>query len=227
MTESEVAVAKQKERERIAKAVKKTRDKKIGTMSSEDLKAYKLSESARINNIQKEKREKVKTERKKAAEALVSMANRNIVQVYKTRQSFSKALNSTRDALPSSPRKRAAVISGLASEVGMRMETNFTRSLTSSAREEVRNYVREFYYRADISYTAPGMKDEMTVWDESGKRHLRKYYLTMFLREAYRVFIDTADPEFHCGRSAFCALRPHNIFTLKGFSQRPMQVPDL
>ena len=51
MTESEVAVAKQAERERIAKAVKKTRDKKIGTMSSEDLKAYKLSESARINNI--------------------------------------------------------------------------------------------------------------------------------------------------------------------------------
>ena len=142
MTESEVAVAKQAERERIAKAVKKTRDKKIGTMSSEDLKAYKLSESARINNIQKEKREKVKTERKKAAEALVSMANRNVVQVYKTRQSFSKALNSARDALPSSPRKRAAVISGLASEVGMRMETNFTRSLTSSAREEVRNYVR-------------------------------------------------------------------------------------
>ena len=111
-------------------------------MSSEDLKAYKLSESARINNIQKEKREKVKTERTKEAEALVSMANRNVVQVYKSRQSFSKALNSARDALPSSPRKRAAVISGLASEVGMRMETNFTRSLTSSAREEVRNYVR-------------------------------------------------------------------------------------
>ena len=36
--------------------------------------------------------------------------------------------------------------------------------------------VTEFYYRPDISYTMPGMKDEMTVWKQGKKTKMRKYY---------------------------------------------------
>ena len=36
--------------------------------------------------------------------------------------------------------------------------------------------VVDFYYRPDVIYTAPGLKDEITVWTEK----MRKYYLTMY-----------------------------------------------
>ena len=61
----------------------------------------------------------------------------------------------------------------------------------------------DFYLRSDISYTSPGMFDVMTVWNDDGKKKLRKYYLTMYLREAHHIFQQTHhDISF----SVFCKL---------------------
>ena len=57
----------------------------------------------------------------------------------------------------------------------------------------------------------PGMKDEVTLWIDGKKVKERKYYLTMFLREAFRIFIETY-PENKIGFSKFCSLRPKNVF---------------
>ena len=41
----------------------------------------------------------------------------------------------------------------------------------------MKDKIVNFYYHSDIVYTAPGLKDEMTVWTETGKTKIRKYYL--------------------------------------------------
>ena len=131
------------------------------------------------------KKKKRRVDQEKAAEVT---PKKSPVQPYLTRQSYSKTINTASAALPNSPRKRAAVISGLVSQVGLGMETNFNRRLVTSAKEELCDYLKGFYLRADISYTVPAIKDEMVIWTERGKGRRRKYYLTMFLCEAYSVF---------------------------------------
>ena len=37
------------------------------------------------------------------------------------------------------------------------------------------------------SSTMPRTADKIVIWDESGKNRLRKFYLTMHLKEAYAV----------------------------------------
>ena len=59
-----------------------------------------------------------------------------------------------------------------------------------------------------------GTKDEMVVWDSFGKKRLRKYYLTMYLREAYAVFNETKQVAMDCSFSAFCKLSPQNVLLL-------------
>ena len=61
----------------------------------------------------------------------------------------------------------------------------------------------------------PGAKDEIVIWDSAGKkRRKRKYYLTMYLREAYVFFKETVADEECCSFSAFCKLRPKNVLLL-------------
>ena len=48
--------------------------------------------------------------------------------------------------------------------------------------------VKQFFFEKDIVYTAPGLKDYVTVCEGGKKQRLRKHYLTMFLREAFSFF---------------------------------------
>ena len=45
--------------------------------------------------------------------------------------------------------------------------------------DEVKSQVVDFYYKTDVIYSAPGLKDEVTVWTQRGKEKMRKYYLKM------------------------------------------------
>jgi len=141
---------------------------------------------------------------------MLKMASSKRSNPYKTRQSFSKALNRLRTELPSSPRKQAVVIEGLASEFGYQVKP--LRKPTDKGNHEK---VNEFYFRSDIVYTMPGKGDEMTVWDDNGKHKLRKYYLTMFLKEAYALYLETCqNDEEICSFATFCKLRPQNVLLL-------------
>lgn len=60
----------------------------------------------------------------------------------------------------------------------------------------------------------------MTVWGENGKQKLRKYYLTMYLKEAYALYLENCEKEDEkCSFSTFCKARPKN-FLLMGDSPK-------
>ena len=81
--------------------------------------------------------------------------------------------------------------------------------------DELKEAVEKFFFRSDISYTIPGAKDEIVVWDELGKKRLRKHYLTMYLYEAYAVFKEMRqEDEETCSLSVFFKLRPKNVLLL-------------
>ena len=65
------------------------------------------------------------------------------------------------------------------------------------------------FFEKDIVYTAPGLKDYVTVYEGGKKQQLLKHYLTMFLREAFSVF-KARYPEISISFTAFCKLRPKN-----------------
>ena len=58
----------------------------------------------------------------------------------------------------------------------------------------------------------PGLNDLITVWDDSGKKKLRKYYLTMFSRDVHEVYYQAQDNPVSL--STFCDLHPKNAFLL-------------
>jgi len=63
-------------------------------------------------------------------------------------------------------------------------------------------------------YTAPGLRDEITVWIKGSKQKLRKYFLMMYLKEAYNIFKNT-HPSVQVSFSTFADLRPKNVLLLK------------
>ena len=65
---------------------------------------------------------------------------------------------------------------------------------------------KKFFFRSDVSYTMPGAKDEIVVSDSFGKKRLRKYYLTMYLRNAYAFLYETKQVEMDCGHKMSCLL---------------------
>ena len=76
--------------------------------------------------------------------------------------------------------------------------------------------MKNFFYRNDIVHTMPGMKDEKIIWDNNGiKSRVCKFFLTMFLREAHKMFQETFQK---ISFSKFCSLKPKNILLLKNSS---------
>ena len=91
--------------------------------------------------------------------------------LYKSRQGFKKAINKCRVELPHSPRNKKAMVSGLAKEVGLHLQNEYekqTQGYTIS--EELKADIETFYTRSDISYTMPGAKDQIVIWDSAGKK---------------------------------------------------------
>ena len=57
------------------------------------------------------------------------------------------------------------------------------------------------------------MKDETTVLEGGEQERLRKYYLTVYLNEAYCMF-KNLHPDISVEFSKFASLRPQNVKTL-------------
>ena len=105
----------------------------------------------------------------------------------------------------------------MAKEVGLSIQNDYEKQCHENPglTEKLKEAVKELFFRSDVSYTMPGAKDEMVVWDEFGKKRLRKFYLTIYLREAYAVFQETRqEDEEMCSISVFCKLRPKNVLPL-------------
>ena len=76
---------------------------------------------------------------------------------------------------------------GLAKSVGLQLEQCMQKELDSETKRKY-EIVKQFFFEKDIVYTAPGLKDYVTVCEGGKKQRLRKHYLTMFLREAFSFF---------------------------------------
>lgn len=117
--------------------------------------AAERKRKSRMLNKQKEMKNAGSTSTRTANESLPTTS-----QPFKRPQSFGKASKRSIRSLPQSPRKRKAVISGLAKRFCINLEKEMEASL-STARgnnglsEEVHNALRTFYFCSDISYMMP------------------------------------------------------------------------
>ncbi|XP_048583778.1 uncharacterized protein LOC125563079 [Nematostella vectensis] len=198
--------------------IEKRRKRRVTEMSEADLKKYKMAAADRKRKSRMLKRQKeVEESRGTSSTETTSPSASTSYQPFKRPQSLGKAINRTIRSLPQSPRKRQVVVSGLAKRFAINVEKEMEASLSGGGNalsDEVRSTVLHFFFRSDVSYTMPGLKDEMTIWKNGKKEHLRKHYLTMFLREAFAVFQAT-HPAVSIGFSTFCRLRPANVLLLK------------
>ena len=131
---------------------------------------------ARIDKNKKAEVERVTQYRKRTQsdndKPVPELSNVPLAQnLYKSRQGFEKAINKSRVEFPHSPRNKKAVVPGLAKEVELHLQNEYekqTQGYTIS--EELKADIETFYTRSDISYTMPGAKDEIVLWDSAGKK---------------------------------------------------------
>ena len=131
---------------------------------------------ARIDKNKKAEVERVTQYRKRTQsdndKPVPELSNVPLAQnLYKSRQGFEKAINKSRVELPHSPRNKKAVVPGLAKEVELHLQNEYekqTQGYTIS--EELKADIETFYTRSDISYTMPGAKDEIVLWDSARKK---------------------------------------------------------
>ena len=91
------------------------------------------------------------------------------IKVYRTPHSSGEALGKSFTSLPHSPGKRKAVVGGLGKAVGLKLEREMVIKLKNTETTEKHQKVTEFYFRKDIVYTAPVMKNFITI-HENGKK---------------------------------------------------------
>lgn len=80
--------------------------------------------------------------------------------------------------MPFSPRKRRFIVAGLARDVGLKIQNTMESSIGENIplhgkqgpSDESFTCIKQFFFRPDIVYTAPGMRDELTVW-KNGKKN--------------------------------------------------------
>ena len=195
---------------------------------------YKRKESRRISILIKDKkrlasprkkkeldrknREAVAKHRAKKKEQNQQMIQQDTRQTsskgFKSPQSFGKAKKRLQDILPRSPTKRKQLIQGIADDESVVLQRMMNKALNENDIGPVEKLVKDFYLREDISYTAPGMKEEMTVWQGGMKLRLRKHYLMMYLKEAFATF-KLENPGLEMCFSRFASLRPKNVLLVK------------
>ncbi|KAF8793879.1 hypothetical protein HNY73_001911 [Argiope bruennichi] len=196
-----------KEKEKLRQ--KKIRDLKAATMTKKEKKKQK--QAAR------ERQRKCRAAKKISNSTKISSLNSSIATTpecspYTVPQTLGKAVKKTLKALPTSPRKRMAVVSNLVEKVGLKLQKE--RESNISDNNQNKELVADFLCRADIVYTAPGMHDEMIIWENGIKKRVRKHFLTMYMKEAHALFKEE-NPSINIGYSKFCSLRPKNVLLLK------------
>ncbi|XP_060754349.1 uncharacterized protein LOC132865864 isoform X2 [Neoarius graeffei] len=154
-------------------------------------------------NIEREKAKKRQQRRRMRLKTCQTVPSQQS-PVYKSRQSFGKAMKRVINALPSSPRKRSAIVHTLSVKLDFHCEKKRTSSTLTT---EFTTAVVEFYKRDDISRQAPGKKDVVIIRVEGKKNKIQKRHMTMSLMEAYRLFKED-HPEVTVGKSKFAELRP-------------------
>ena len=159
-------------------------------------KGRQRKKESRKNNIRsprkvaiekKNVRDRVRLHRlkKKLATKAKSSSNTEQIEseyVYKTPQSLGKAVKKVSRQLPSSPRKRKAVISKIVETTKLTFnkakDANGNNQIPATAIEEV----KEFYFHDSISRQSPGRKDFVIFRNNGKKSKLQKKVLDLVIK---------------------------------------------
>ena len=150
------------------------RRRKLERMSEDEKKEHRIQENKRRCELRKKQLQNMTKEqlgeyqrkdrdRKKKKVLLDKSLNESAETIpieeespYRSRQSMGKALKRGFNALPYSPRKKQAVVRGLAAKVGIKLDNASQKGTRWSVTKELEDEVKKFYLREDISYTMPG-----------------------------------------------------------------------
>ena len=195
-----------KERDRVRKA--KSREAAKAKMSKGEWRNYRARENARVRRYREQMKSKI--------EANGQEVDLNETESpYRSVQAMGKAMSKVRTSLPNSPRKRKAVATALAKEIGINVVKAKKRAVHTGLDEDTKDKIIDFYLRDDITWQAPGRKDCVIIRskDTNGKKvkiHMQCKYMLMSLAEAHQLYLEE-NPHHHIGRSKFCELRPKHV----------------
>jgi len=162
--------------------------------------------------------------RAKHAASLIAEAGDNSSSVsiespFRSRQAYGKALKRVKVGLPYSPRKKAAVVTQIATEIGLRVVSPINRNiLRPRLTYDTKNCVTNYYLRDDISRAHPGKRDVITLRSGGIKKKVPKRTLMFNLKEVYMLFRREHE-NIQIGVSKFCELRPKQVKLVNSKSQ--------
>ena len=128
------------------------------------------------------------------------------IKIFKTAQSLGKAKSLVKKFLPLSPRHKKELLLSLANDFGIECRVrqeiaNGNKALPQETIDKVKSYYLE------SSWTCPGRKDFVIIYENNNKVKKEKHYLLTTLKEAYSIFCNE-NPNFQIGFFKFCDLRP-------------------
>lgn len=126
---------------------------------------------------------------------------------FSSKQSLSKAMNKAAQALPRSPRKKAAVVKKLSDIFNPRGSTYMNRYTDIP---QLDKEIIQFYESDTVSRQLPGRKDFVTVKKDGQKVRLQKKILLSTVMETFQKFKEE-HPDLKVGKSKFASLRPPNV----------------
>ena len=133
---------------------------------------------------------------------------------YKSPQMLGKAKQKVMASLPSSPRRRTAVIASLATDVGLQAKEPRTSALVNDSGNRcidvaTKELVIDFFLKT--SWMCPGQKDTVIIRLPGKKKEtVQKQYMLTTIREAHAVFKDE-NPDADISFSKFADLRPPQV----------------
>ena len=182
-----------------SKRVEKCRKRRVNQMTEREKRKYRECTRERVHSCRARKKQAGSVKEKASAG--------HKGPGFKSPQSLGKAVHKLTSNLPKSPSKQKAAVCGLACRVGLSLQNDMDRNLNQITKQgltqEVQTLVTDLY-----------MNDTMVSWKDGKKMKLRKYYLVMFLKEAFTLF-KGCYPGIEIGFSKFAALRPANVLLLK------------
>ena len=121
-----------------SKRIEKVRKMRVKKMTDEEKAEYRRRATERKRQSRaalKQKADKLNTSSTSSEPSTPGSSSstpKSILNPYSTKQSFGKAVARCRQSLPTSPRRRKAVIVGLASHVGLNLEGKLERNIQSA-----------------------------------------------------------------------------------------------
>ena len=184
----------------------KDRERKKAKRDSMSEDAIKMLRERTRQNVRKHRSGKRK-EIIQAARGIVTATS-----AFRTPQALGKAKRRVLRSLPASPRKRIAVVSEVASAIGIPAASQQKQTTFIGSRmidEETKSKIHNFYL--STSWICPGKKDVVIIRSPGKKKRTeQKQYLLSTLKEAHAMYLEE-NPENNVSFSKFASMRPPQV----------------